>query len=66
VELVHVIAKETNVALRSVRVEIEGQVDRSHQPRKDMTLFNSVRLNVHLSGVSEKDGRTLVEAFKGR
>lgn len=66
VELMHVIAKESNIALNSVRVEIEGQVDRSNQKRKDVTLFNSVRINVHLKGVSEKDGRTLVEGFKGR
>ena len=66
IELIHVIAKETNVALHSVRCEIEGQVDRSNQSRTDVTLFNSVRLHFHVKGVSEKDGRTLVAAFQAR
>jgi uncharacterized OsmC-like protein len=66
VELMHVIAKETNIALESVHCDIEGQVDRGNQARKDVTLFNSVQLHFHLKGVSEKDGRTLVAAFQGR
>ncbi|HEY3928264.1 MAG TPA: OsmC family protein [Candidatus Koribacter sp.] len=66
VELVQVIARDTNVPVQSVKIEIDGEVDRGNQPRKDVTLFNSVRINFLLKGVSEKDGRTLVEAFKGR
>jgi uncharacterized OsmC-like protein len=66
VELVHVIARDTNVALESVRCEIEGQIDRANQSRTDVTIFNSVRVNFHLKGVSEKNGRTLVAAFQGR
>ncbi len=66
VELIHVIAKDQNIGLKGVRVEIEGTVDRSNQSRKDVTLFNSVRLRVLMNGVTEAQGRLLVEGFKGR
>src|ERR687887_2700453 len=46
VELMHVIAREQGVPLERVAVRIRGVVDRARQPRADVTLFNSVRLDV--------------------
>jgi organic hydroperoxide reductase OsmC/OhrA len=66
VELLEVIARERDLALRGVDVRIEATVDRSRQVRDDVTLFNSVRLDVELEGVDEESGGELVQTFKGR
>jgi uncharacterized OsmC-like protein len=66
VELVHVIARERGDDLERAEVSIRGTVDRSRPVRPDLTLFNSVRLDIDLEGVSERQAEELVEAFKGR
>ena len=66
VELLHVIARERDVGLRRVGVEVQGTIDRSRPVRADLALFNSVRLDMELEGVSEQEAAQLVEAFKGR
>ena len=66
VELLQVIAAEHNVPLRAVSATIEGQQDRSQPVRPDVSLFNRVRLEFQLSGVTEEQGRQLVETFKRR
>jgi uncharacterized OsmC-like protein len=66
VELVQVLAREEQLPLKSVAVSIEGVLDRSHPVRSDVTLFNAVRLQVRLHGVSEAQGTALVERFKRR
>ncbi|HZN27407.1 MAG TPA: OsmC family protein [Burkholderiales bacterium] len=66
VELVHVIAKEQQVPLRAVDVQIEGSMDRSKPVRSDVTVFNSVRLHFRLSGVSQAQGAELIDRFKRR
>jgi uncharacterized OsmC-like protein len=66
VELVHVIAKEQQVPLRTVSVEIEGSMDRSKPVRSDVSVFNSVHLRFHLSGVSQAQGSDLIDRFKRR
>jgi organic hydroperoxide reductase OsmC/OhrA len=66
VELLEVIARERDLALRGVDVRIEATVDRSRPVRDDVTLFNSVRLDVELEGVDEESGGQLVQTFKGR
>jgi uncharacterized OsmC-like protein len=66
VELVEVIAREKNVPLRSVRVAISGEMDRSRPVRPDVNLFNSVRLEFDLGGVTSEQGADLVTAFKRR
>jgi uncharacterized OsmC-like protein len=65
VELVQVIGREQGLA-PGVRVEIEGAVDRANPVRKDVTVFNYVRLRFALDGVSRAQGEDLVERFKGR
>lgn len=66
VELVHVIAKDQGVPLARVGVTIDGKVDRGNQPRTDVTLFTSVRLQFTLGGTDAARAAALVEGFKRR
>lgn len=66
VELVHVIARDQGVPLDRVSVSIDGRVDRSSQPRDDVTVFNSVRLQFTLGGTDASRAAALVEGFKRR
>ena len=66
VELLQSLAKEAQVALRAVRVEISGLLDRSKPVRQDLTVFNSVQLQFQLAGVTHTEGGSLIERFKGR
>ncbi|MGQ0538965.1 MAG: OsmC family protein [Gemmatimonadaceae bacterium] len=66
VELLHVIAKERERALGSVRAKVYGKVDRSQQPQKDLTVFNELRLEFELSGTDAASAEELVAAFTRR
>ena len=66
VELIQVLAKSAGIPLHGVAVSIQGSMDRSKPVRPDVSLFNSVRLDFRMKGVSEKDAQQLVETFKGR
>lgn len=66
VELLQVIAKDRGVPLESARVAITGEMDRANPVRKDVALFNTVRLRFDLQGVTPEQGAELVAAFKGR
>lgn len=65
VELVQVIGREQQLAPR-ISVEIEGAIDRANPVRKDLTVFNTVRLRFDLKGVTRAQGNDLIERFKGR
>ena len=66
VELIQVLAKSQSIPLSGISVRIEGKMDRSNPVRPDVSLFNSVRLQFRMKGVSNDGARQLVEAFKGR
>ena len=66
VELVQVLAKSESIPLAGIAVDIQGMMDRSRPPRKDVSLFNSVSLRFRMKGVSEDQGRHLIGLFKGR
>lgn len=66
VELVQVIAAEQSVPVRAVSASIEGAMDRSQPVHSELTLFNTVRLQFHLQGVTEEQGTRLIETFKRR
>jgi uncharacterized OsmC-like protein len=66
VELLQVIGKERGIPIESARVAITGEMDRSNPVRKDLAVFNTVRLRFDLQGVTREQGEELVEAFKGR
>ena len=66
VELVQVIAKNENLPLKKVAVEISSTQDRSRPVRPDVSLLNSVHLKFRLEGVSRQEAERLIGAFKGR
>ena len=66
VELVQALAKTENMPLRGVDVSISGMLDRGNPVRTDLTVFNAVRVNFTLSGVSAAQGNALIDRFKGR
>ena len=66
VELLQVIAKEQQLALQALSVEIAGTIDRSNPVRRDVTVFNAVHLRFHLNGVTQAQGVELIERFKRR
>ena len=66
VELMQVIAREQQVPLRAVNVEIEGRMDRANPVRRDVSVFNSVQLRIRLEGVTQTQGEDLVERFRAR
>ena len=66
VELVQVIAKSESIPLQSIAVDIDGRMDRSNPPRSDVSLFNSVKVQFRMKGITDSDAKQLVEKFKGR
>jgi uncharacterized OsmC-like protein len=66
VELVQVIARDSNVLIGSAHVTVHGVVDRSRQARPDVTLFNSVSMDFTVTGTDGASAAALVEAFKRR
>lgn len=66
VELIHVIAKNENKPLDKVAVKIYGANDRANQPRTDVTLLNTVKLDFTLWGCDDATAATLVESFRRR
>ncbi len=66
VELLQVLARQSDVPLRNASVEISGELDPANPVRADVNVFNSVTLSFRLGGVSEEQGTELVEAFKRR
>lgn len=66
VELVQVLARSSNIPLKTIAVKIHGAMDRSRPVRPDVSLFNSVRLEFHMTGVTQESAKQLVETFKGR
>jgi uncharacterized OsmC-like protein len=66
VELIQVIARQQGVPLGSARVVISGTQDRSRPVRQDVSLFNAVQMDIHLTGVTPEQGTQLVETFKRR
>lgn len=66
VELVEVLAREKGVPVPRVTAQITGTIDRAAPVRADVTVFNSVRLDLQLAGVDGPQAADLVETFKRR
>ena len=66
IELMHVIARDEKAPLTRAHVTIHGAIDRDRQASKDVTLFNSVRLDIELHGISKEQGDSIVAGFKRR
>jgi uncharacterized OsmC-like protein len=65
-ELIQVLARDEKVPLTGVAVTVTGSVDRSRQPRTDVTLFTTVHVDITLSGTDGAAAAALVEGFKRR
>ena len=66
VELVYSIARDQQLPLSSVAVEIEGRMDRGNPVRRDVSVFNSVHVRFQLAGVTQAQGEDLIERFRAR
>jgi uncharacterized OsmC-like protein len=66
VELVQVFARLQDVPLRSIAVEISGELDLDDPVRSDVTVFRRVDLEFALAGPSAEQAELLVKRFKGR
>ena len=66
VELIQVLAKSSEIPLKTVNVNILGAMDRSRPVRPDVALFNSVQLHFKMSGVNDQQAKQLIDSFKGR
>jgi uncharacterized OsmC-like protein len=66
VELVQVIAKEQQLAPKSIAVDIEGTMDRSQPVRQDLSVFNAVRLRFRVEGVTQAQAEDLIDRFRKR
>ena len=66
IELMHVIARDEKAPLTKAHVTIYGAIDRDRQASKEVTLFNSVRLDIELHGISKEQGESIVAGFKRR
>ena len=66
VELVQVFARQEEVPLRSIAVEISGEMDLDNPVRVDVTVFSRVEIAFALDGPSSDQAERLVKRFKGR
>jgi uncharacterized OsmC-like protein len=66
VELVQVIAKETNKTIGAVSVSVYGMLDRGNQSRPNVTVYNKVHMKFTVHGTDGATAAELVEAFKRR
>ena len=66
VELIQVFAREEELPLRAVRVGVAGEMDPDNPVRPDVRVFNTVRVEFQLEGVTKDEAEHLVERFKGR
>ncbi len=66
VELIHVIARDERIPIDTVEASVQGTVDRSRQPRTDVTLFTAVTLRFAIRGTDSARAAALVEGFKRR
>src|ERR1051326_2257217 len=66
VELIQVLAQQQNVPLKFVPWAIDAMQGASAPVRPDVNLFNEVNLRFTLGGVSQEQGKDLVERFRRR
>lgn len=66
VELVQALARDQKLPLRGVKVQMSGLMDRANPVRQDVTVFNAVRVDFELAGVSQSEAEDLIERFRGR
>jgi uncharacterized OsmC-like protein len=66
VELIQVLAKQSDIPLNSVAANIQAQQDPAKQPRQDVSVFTQVDIDITLGGVTNDQAADLVTRFKRR
>jgi organic hydroperoxide reductase OsmC/OhrA len=66
VELVQVIARQQGHENVGVAAQLQATLDRGNPVRADYTVFNSVRMDLEISGISSEVAFELAEQFKKR
>jgi uncharacterized OsmC-like protein len=66
VELLQVLARAEDVPLVRVRAATSGELDPDRPVRRDVSVFNRVRLRFELEGVTRDQSDLLVKRFKSR
>jgi uncharacterized OsmC-like protein len=66
VELLQGIAKAEEVPLAAAAVEISAEIEPDNPVRRDVNVFNRVRLRFRLEGVSDEQAELLIDRFKKR
>ena len=64
VELIQVLGKQQGFENVHVDAQIHGHIDRDNPVRKDYMVFNSVKLDLEISGVTHETAFELAEQFK--
>lgn len=64
VELIQVLGRQQGHENVHVLAEISAQIDRRNPVRTDCTVFNSVKLDLEISGVTQDIAFELAEQFK--
>src|SRR5436309_11639978 len=63
VELIQVLAKQSEIPVTSVATNIQAQQDPSKQPRQDVSVFTHVDIDIALGGVTNEQAEDLVSRF---
>jgi uncharacterized OsmC-like protein len=66
VELLQMFGRDDGVPLGDVHVQINAELDPDDQPDPEHTLFNRVRMQVDVEGVTQTQAEEFVDRFKGR
>jgi uncharacterized OsmC-like protein len=66
VELIQVLAKQSDVPLTTVKATIDAFQDPTKQRREDVSTFTEVRIDLELGGVTQDQAQDLVTRFKRR
>ena len=64
VELIQVLGKQQGYENVHVDAQIHGHIDRDNPVRKDYMVFNSINLDLEISGVTHETAFELAEQFK--
>ena len=66
VELLQVLARQSELPLSSVAVDVTATLDRGAPVHPTYSVLNTVGVHFRLGGVSQDQGEELVKSFKGR
>jgi uncharacterized OsmC-like protein len=66
VEVIQMFARDDGVPIGDVHVQIDAELDPDNQPNPAHTLFNRVRMQVEVGGVTQVQAEDFVHRFKGR